>query len=217
MTEPTSTDPQGLDTHALIQRRLVGLAVLLTLFFLLSLLLRTPGTQSNELPTVVIPLNGSGTTAAPSPAAEPPPVLDQSPQAEEDPAPEPAAPAQAEVASKTEPERSPPQASAAGPSPAPAAKAPAAKATEPTPTRKAEQAPRWFVSVGAFKDPVAARAIADRVRLAGLRAEVQPITITGEQLNRVRAGPFSSRGDAESARASLIVSGLTKATISTDK
>ena len=71
----------------------------------------------------------------------------------------------------------------------------------------------WFVVVGAYKDPLAAKAIANRAKLAGFNADVVSVRSGNEQLQRVRAGPFASVAEAESARATLIVEGLTKSVV----
>lgn len=72
--------------------------------------------------------------------------------------------------------------------------------------------------VGAYKDPLATKAIANRVKLAGFRTETTTVTSSkGERLNRVSAGPFNKMEEAEAARAALIVEGLTKAVVTGEK
>lgn len=223
-TEPSTED--GSELHTVIKRRLVGLAVLLAGLFLLSLLLRNAGQSPQALPSVVIPLGtGGGPEARVSTSGDP----SREPVAELSAAnntavsaslvPDQAATAAAVAAEPapifeaTSPE--PAAAEPAEPGRAPASQKPQAAAAKPAPAKpavaKAEAAPRWFVAVGAYKDPMAAQAIANRVKLAGFKADVGVVTVNKEKLQRVRAGPFDSKAAAESARVTLIVEGLTKA------
>ncbi|MDO9451746.1 MAG: SPOR domain-containing protein [Stagnimonas sp.] len=223
MSEAATQPNPSLDTRAIVHRRLVGLAVLLLVLFLLSLLLRTGNRSGDDLPSVVIALNSSGATVDPVTSSMAP-TLD-APETEvteqEAPAPSQAEPVAAAVVETPKPAAPvrptpPPVTAAAKPREKPAAK-PAAPAPLPSAAVKSADARRWFVVIGSYKDPMAAQAIANRVKLAGLKAAATPITAAGEKLHRVRAGPFASKDDAESARATLIVEGLTKATIVGEK
>ena len=93
----------------------------------------------------------------------------------------------------------------------------AASSKPPASAPKPSGPPRWFVAVGSYKDPMAAQAIANRVKLAGFSVSTAPISSGAERLHRVRAGPFAARDEAESARVTLIVEGLTKAAIVSEK
>ena len=221
MTDAATHSILPSDLRAVVQRRLVGLAVLLVIVFLLSLLLRSRPDAPDALPSVVIPLGGEAATANAVSIADTAPTLDavQPPPQSADVAvaaspsmpiekrrlePSSAATQEAKPSSalveKPRTEK-PPAPKTAKPVKPP----PALAAAKPTTT------PRWFVVVGAYKDPMAAQAIANRVKLAGLKVEILPVTASGQRFNRVRAGPFSKKADAESARVTLIVEGLTKA------
>lgn len=208
-----------VETSLIVKRRLIGLLVLLFVAFLLSLLLRSRPNAPNALPSVVIPLNGVASDAnvsaavptldvpeaASAPAAKPTarpaePELREAPSAAAKPA---ALPKSVPSAAKPKPEK---PAVATGKKPATAAAAP-----------KPSGPPRWFVAVGSYKDPMAAQAIANRIKLAGFSTGTAAITSAGERLYRVRAGPFNSKADAESARVTLIVEGLTKAVVVPEK
>lgn len=201
------------ETAALVKRRLTGLVVLLLLAFLFGLLrFNDAGDKAAQgLKSVVIPLNGDASVLiapAENTATTDLPVADEAAVL---PAEEPAAavmPAAPAVKAAPPPPPAKPALKAAAPvkpkSSAPAVIRPAA-------------AQRWFVVVGAFKDVAAARAIANRVQLAGFKAETTATSAAGARLTRVRAGPFNTADKAESARAALIVEGLTKAAVVTEK
>ncbi len=222
MSEAATHSNSSLDTRTIVHRRLVGLAVLLLALFLLSLLLRTGNRSGDGLPSVVIALNGSGATVDPVASTAAPTLDAQEEELPEQAAPapskaEPATAAVVETPKPAAPSKPPPSTAAATkPREKPVAK-PAVPAPLPSPAAKSADARRWFVVIGSYKDQMAAQAIANRVKLAGLKAAATPITAAGEKLHRVRAGPFVSKDDAESARATLIVEGLTKATIVGEK
>ena len=228
MTDAATLPSLPADTRATVQRRLIGLAVLLLFFFLLSLLLRTGNGAPDALPSVVIPLGGDASATATTPSSGNAPTLDvPEPSSEGGPV------ATAPVTPPPKPEPKPATSAVTAKPPVVAKPAPAkpriekpqlaqiAKPVKPTvaapATAKPAAAPRWFVVVGAYKDPMAAQAIANRVRLAGLKADSVAVTSAGEKLNRVRAGPFVNKEAAESARATLIVEGLTKAVTVSEK
>jgi len=214
------------DLSTVIQRRLVGLVVLLAGVFLLSLLLRNVAQSPEVLPSVVIPLGQAGSSESRSKLdAEPAGVVQQPESAESEAStlpsnsevpsarlPEPQTPAAAALL-KT-PEKSKPRVDATQQKPAVAAAKPAP--AKPAAT-KPEASARWFVAVGAYKDPMAAQAIANRVKLAGFKADVSAVTVNKDKLQRVRAGPFATKTAAESARVTLIVEGLTKAVTLSEK
>ncbi|MES2685047.1 MAG: SPOR domain-containing protein [Pseudomonadota bacterium] len=214
----TDTAANPLETSAIVQRRLIGLLVLLFIAFLLSLLLRARPNAPDALPSVVIPLNTG--TAAEASASAPVPTLDVpepepvvTPAAAAAPKPELRAAASAAAKPAATPKPVPPTAKPKPEKPAVTASKPAAAAAAP----KTSGPPRWFVAVGSYKDPMAAKAIANRVKLAGFNVGTAPISVGAERLHRVRAGPFAARDEAESARVTLIVEGLTKAAIISEK
>ena len=206
-----------LTTSAVIRQRLVGLVVLLTAVFLLSMLLRGLGgpraVDEEGLQTVVVPLgarselpvvaaNPVEERATPAPAAG---VIDPAPEAGPDPTgPAPAAPMQM-------PETVAPR---------PVAPVPAQKKSETATASRAPKTPppqavaRWYVVLGSFSDAGNAKALALRARRAGVPAESQPQRVSGALRVRVRAGPFKSEREAQAARASLIVEGMTSARVS---
>lgn len=214
------------DTRAIVQRRLIGLFVLLLLAFVLSLLLRLRPSAPDAMPAVVIPLGTGAAATDPGLAADAAPVLGEA----SEPTPRPL---ERPVAAQAKPgtaKASAPQKPAEAPAKAkiPQEKAVAAAKTKPpvalpakekasTPAVKPAAAVRWFVAVGAYKDPMAAQAIANRIKLAGFSAGSAAVSSGAERLHRVRAGPFPTKADAESARATLIVEGLTKAAVVTEK
>ncbi len=228
----SSAAPSPAETRAVVQRRLIGLAVLMLIVFGLSLLLRARTDTTEKLQSVVIPLNGSIIT---NPVDQPSPVLGQEPA---EPVPElvpvpvaarPVLTAEPQAKPITSKPESVPKAAAVAPAPKPQ---PALAVAKPVPAKPPAKAlieppavaalkpglqPRWFVNVGAYKDPIATRAIANRVKLAGFNVETVAVTAAGERLNRVRAGPFSKKDAAESARVTLIVEGLTKAVTVSEK
>ena len=217
---PMNTGPASEpSTAAVIRQRLVGLAVLLVAVFLLSVLLRSlggPRTVDEEgLQTVVVPLGSSSelpvatavlpeestTVAAPAPmpsAPRPRPettvaaAVDQPTATVEEPA---AAP--------------PPRASVAKIAPKPEPAAPPRSAKAPA----APVAARWYVVLGSFSDAANAKALVLRARRAGVPAESQPQRVSGGVRVRVRAGPFKGESEAQSARATLIVEGMTNARV----
>jgi len=201
------------DTAALVKRRLTGLMVLLLLVFLLGLLQhRQNETLALGLKSIVITLDGNAPASAvptPMPAEEEVaavvvPDTDEAPLLPV----EPPLHKVAETPVEPVPEKS-------------VAKAPVSdkpKLTEATkPKPKPAIAPRWYVAVGAFKDEASARAVGQRVRQAGFKVETRPILSTGVRLKRVLAGPFNTADGAETARATLIVEGLTKAAVVAEK
>ena len=219
---PMNAGPASeLTTSAVIRQRLVGLVVLLTTVFLLSMLLRGLGgpraVDEEGLQTVVVPLgarselpvvaaNPVEERAAPAPAAG---VIDPAPEAGPDPDPDPTGLAPA--APMQMPETVAPR---------PVAPVPAQKKSETATAPRAPKTPpsqavaRWYVVLGSFSDAGNAKALALRARRAGVPAESQPQRVSGALRVRVRAGPFKSEREAQAARASLIVEGMTSARVS---
>ncbi len=214
MTEPASDTSPAPDTFAVIQRRLVGLGVLLLMVFLLSLLLRGGARHHDALPSVVIPLNGGSVAVNPAEPASAAPTLDM-PEPVAPPAPARADPAPtglAPAAVAAKPAEVPPPSKPRAEKPVPLG-----KPAKPPAASSKQSSPRRWVVVGSYKDPMAAKAIAGRIERAGFKADSTTVTVAGERLNRVRAGPFVSKEQAESARVTLIVEGLTKAVTVVEK
>lgn len=211
MSSPTEPE---ISTAEIIKRRLLGLLVLLAVVFGLSVLLRGlggPTADESKLQTVVVPLGGSELpatdTATILAAPEPEEVV------AEDPPTEPASPAAVAPAPISKPAASAPVPKLAPPKPA---KPPAAtpkekeKSTAST-SESAKKKNRWYILLGSFSDAANARALAQRAKSAGFSVDVSRIQTGGSTLNRVRVGPFKSESEAQSARATLIVEGLTGA------
>lgn len=214
MSSPTDLE---VSTSEIIKRRLVGLLVLVLLVFGLSVLLREIGVSSvgeANLQTVVVPLGGGELPAADATA-----VLAEPASTDVD-EPLPAAPTPAVTEPSVEQQAEP------GPDPKPTQRRPeTTKAVdapqkpverEKTATSPAPKKSRWYILLGSFSDAANANALAQRARGAGFSADVSRIQSGGSTLNRVRAGPFKSESEAQSARATLIVEGLTGAKLQRD-
>ncbi|TAM29785.1 MAG: SPOR domain-containing protein [Nevskiaceae bacterium] len=214
MSSPTDLE---VSTSEIVKRRLIGLLVLVLLVFGLSVLLRglgAPSVGEANLQTVVVPLGGSELPTADATA-----VLAESasPDVEE---PLPAAPARAVTEPSVDQQAEP------GPDPKPTQrKSETSKAVEAPPkavekektvTSPAPKKSRWYILLGSFSDAANANALAQRARGAGFSVDVSRIQSGGSTLNRVRAGPFKSESEAQSARATLIVEGLTGAKLQRD-
>ncbi|ROH85642.1 SPOR domain-containing protein [Stagnimonas aquatica] len=214
----TPTDPE-VSTADLVKRRLVGLLVLLATVFALSVLLRSlgaPATDDSGLQTVVVPL-GSGESlttetatalAAPEPESE---AVTDAPARET--VPSVAVAEEAEQAATTS-AQSPPGKLPAPPKPviAPAAAVAPKESKKPVAAdNESAKKQRWFITLGSFSDAANAKALAQRAKAAGFSAEIGRVQSGGNTLNRVRIGPFKSESEAQSARATLIVEGLTGA------
>jgi len=233
MTEADNSP--ATQTFAIVQRRLVGLAVLLLFAFLLSLLLRGGSGGGAALPSVVIPLGGTRAAVDPAESIDTAPTLDvpafaEMPRSEpstvaaEKAAPELSQASPGKPAPVSKPATSKPVVPALPAPPKPRTEKPAPAGVEkslktapPAAAPVKPQPPRRWVVVGAYKDPMAAQAIVNRIQRAGLKAGSVGVMQAGERLLRVRAGPFATAEDAESARVTLIVDGLTKSTIVVEK
>ena len=74
----------------------------------------------------------------------------------------------------------------------------------PAPAR-AEESSRYWVQVGAFADPLAARLSAESL---GDRASVNAAEVDGRRLYRVLVGPWNDANSAEQARQSIVARGV---------
>lgn len=92
-----------------------------------------------------------------------------------------------------------PAASAPAPvEPAPAAAPPASPAPAPLPASAAGG--RFAVNVGSFSNLANARALADKLRAAGLPVTSESVDVNGKPAMRLRVGPYAERALAEAAR-----------------
>lgn len=83
---------------------------------------------------------------------------------------------------------------------------------EPATAKTAEaahEAGRFVVQVGAFADEAAARETRSKVDKLGLKSYTQVVETASGSRIRVRAGPFSSRDEADKAMAKARAAGLT--------
>jgi DedD protein len=89
---------------------------------------------------------------------------------------------------------------AAEPPPAPAAIAAPVAAPPPAPLPASTAAGRYAVNVGSFSNLDNARALADRLRAAGLPLTSESVDVAGKPAMRLRVGPYGDRTAAEAAR-----------------
>ncbi len=162
----------------------------------------TPAAPKRPLPA---PPPDAGTEAVVAAASVPAPAS----------APAPAVSAPAAPASRPAPLPTPKPVVAAA-SAAPAAAVPAAPAPKPVaaaaPPRPEPAEPaatgRFVVQVGAYNDAERMKAARQKVEKAGFRSYTQDVDTPDGKRTRVRAGPFSTRQDAEAAASKLKAAGL---------
>lgn len=100
--------------------------------------------------------------------------------------------------------------------PAPSAKSTQAASGKSAPAEPASSdaaATRFALQVGAYANAGSARAQADKVRKAGVRAYTETVQTSQGSRTRVRVGPFDSREAAEGARAKLKLAGIDSAVV----
>jgi len=90
------------------------------------------------------------------------------------------------------------QALAAAPAPEPESRPEPAASPQPLPASTA--AGRYAVNVGSFSNLANARALADKLRAAGLPVTSESVDINGKPAMRLRVGPYAERTVAEAAR-----------------
>ncbi|MFN0303338.1 MAG: SPOR domain-containing protein [Burkholderiales bacterium] len=73
----------------------------------------------------------------------------------------------------------------------------------------------FFIPLGSFKSVDNAKQVQQKAAGLGVRIFVENVDVKGEQQSRVRAGPFPSQGEAESARERLRAAGLDPGTVRT--
>ena len=82
------------------------------------------------------------------------------------------------------------------------------KAPEKAPEKVAPKSGTFFIQVTALADPEKAKQVQQRIIDAGFPAYTQAIPAGKGSVTRVRAGPFSTRGEADKAQATLQGAGL---------
>lgn len=209
-----------------LKQRLIGAAVLVALAMIfLPMLLQGPDVgepdaaqvplsmpdapeqefETRELPLAVPQPAGEGSVlGGPSaPAADDPNAVatvdvdgDAAPRVDA-PLPEPADPSEplqaVDAASG--------QALAAAPAPEPEPESePAAVAEPAAPLPASTAGGRYAVNVGSFSNLANARALADKLRAAGLPVTSESVDINGKPAMRLRVGPYAERTVAEAAR-----------------
>lgn len=130
--------------------------------------------------------------------------------------PPPTASAVAPAAPAPEKKSEAPTAKADVPTAKPAAAVPKAEAEAAKPVDKSEaqraqaalNGQVWVVALDAFSDMKNVKQLRSRLSAAGLKSYTEPVKTSKGDLTRVRAGPYSTREDAEKARAKLAAMGL---------
>lgn len=89
----------------------------------------------------------------------------------------------------------------------PAATAPSAP-PEPAATHSFPEKGRFVVQIGAYVDPEKVASVRQKLSQAGLDNYTQRVTVNGQQITRVRIGPFTSRKQMEQAAAKVRALGL---------
>lgn len=121
------------------------------------------------------------------------------PAAEPQPLPEPGAVQAVDAATGLAEASAPVRAAAPAPTVAPApVAAPAPAPAQPLPASTA--AGRYVVNVGSYSNLDNARALADRLRAAGLPLSSESVDVAGKPAMRLRVGPYGDRTAAEAAR-----------------
>jgi DedD protein len=223
MARPTSDEEVQLKRRA--RRRLIGAIVLVAAIVVaLPMVLDTeprpisgdvsikiPSPDSGNFSSRVVPVAPPGETPS-APAAKLSTELKPPAKAAAVPGDKPAAPP-AEAAGK-KPDSPPPSAKAVKPADTPAAaKADkietAAKTNQPAdrPAEKAADA-QFVVQVIALADAEKAKQIQVQIAAGGIKSYTEVVKTTKGDVTRVRAGPFATRGAAESAREQLKGIGL---------
>lgn len=114
----------------------------------------------------------------------------------------------AEVANEELPKRAEPRPAISKPTTAGADAARARALLEGRPSTMASESGRFVVQVGAFADPGAARETRLKVEKLGLKTYTQVASTPAGNRIRVRAGPFSTRDEADKAMAKARSAGL---------
>jgi DedD protein len=226
--------------NEVLRQRLVGLAVLLLLVFLLSLLLPGKPPAEERLPATTVSLTGETLTeadAVPPPDDLPPEAAPEAPPVDSAVAISALSDSSAEVAPAPPPESAPSPPSNPGPAAGLklAPKVETAGLTPPLQKPKAETVPKpvkpptpklaesvanappvpgWYVQVGSYSKLDSAKTVVTLLNKLGLRVAMTRITgVKGQPLNRVRAGPYDSEASARAAQAKVAKNGYPQARV----
>lgn len=112
----------------------------------------------------------------------------------------PETPAAAAPATAAPPAAEPAPATPATPAPTPAPAPAVPAAAEPAPLPASAAGGRYAVNVGSFSNLANARALADKLRGAGLPVTSESVDVAGKPAMRLRVGPYAERALAEAAR-----------------
>ena len=85
------------------------------------------------------------------------------------------------------------------------------KAADKPASKPAAGSSRFFIQIGAFADAAGAASARQKAERAGVHTYTQAVSTAAGQRTRVRAGPFSSREEADKAAAALKRAGLPSA------
>ncbi|MGH8530860.1 MAG: SPOR domain-containing protein [Nevskiales bacterium] len=94
---------------------------------------------------------------------------------------------------------------------APSPDRPVTPAAAPTPATKPAAKPAasaggdWIVQVGSYSSEVNARALMTRLQAAGYPSELKEVSVAGQRMYRLRAGPYAEEVAARTAAAELEV------------
>ncbi len=162
-----------------------------------------PGTPIAAAPAAVASAPAPAATVAPAPAAAAPAASEPTaPPEATKPVPQSAVPAPASLQEREE--IVPKTAGApAAPAPAPRAEANRAQNLLEGKSGAAASSLRVVVQVGAFADPAKAREARQKLEKAGIKSYTQVVDTKEGQRTRVRAGPFSTREEAEQVAAKI--------------
>lgn len=221
-----SISDEELQLRKRARRRLVGAIALVTVVavFLPMVLdhepkpvsqdvnIKIPSPDAGVFTSKIVPVAPGKSAPAKSespavPPATPEPAKAEAPRVAAAPAPSP-------VAEQTPPaydtEAAPPKkaASAKAATPPKAAEKPAPAPDKPKSSDKAKENGSYVVQVAALNDPDKARQMRDQIAGSGLKAYTEVVPTAKGNVTRVRAGPFTSKPDAEKARDKLKALGL---------
>jgi len=199
-----SISAEELQLRKRARRRLIGAIAVVTIVavFLPMVLDHEPKPVKQDI-SIQIPSPNSGAFTS-----KIVPVMPAAPDAKSAAKPAAGAPAK----SKTPAADEPPKVAAA----APVAPAPPAHDTEAAPPKKpapAKPAPRpaamgFVVQVAALNDADKARQMQEQIAAAGVKSYTEVVPTAKGNVTRVRAGPFTSREEAEKMRDQLKAMGL---------
>jgi DedD protein len=208
-----SISAEELQLRKRARRRLIGAIAVVTIVavFLPMVLDHEPKPVKQDI-SIQIPSPNSGAFTSKivpvMPAAKPAPAKSETPAADEPPKVAAAAPVMpAPPAHDTE--AAPPKKPApAKPAPKPAARSAAVAQPAAQPAAGTNAAKGFVVQVAALNDADKARQMQEQIAAAGVKSYTEVVPTARGNVTRVRAGPFTSREEAEKMRDQLKGMGL---------